>query len=145
MTKADLQKQIDALQKQLNEMKDDEWPKVGSEYRYVGYDGRIFIKIWSNRESDRGMLNIGNIWKTKAEAERYKLRLESMAVKWMPEDGESYYLAYFDTRDGSAVTSGYWQSDSENCLDRYNLGRTFRTEKEAWSWFERFKEAWTTI
>lgn len=145
MTKADLQKQIDALQKQLDEMK-DEFPGFDDEYWYVVSDALanhpepICTEHWMNNGIDRSRLEMGNLFATKAEAERYKLRLESMAVKWMPKSDETYYAI----NNGIVSHTAEWDGDSfdHNC---YNLGRTFKTEEDAELWLKKYKEAWTTV
>jgi hypothetical protein len=66
-----------------------EWPQKGDEYWCV--DGSWVDSItWRGDDYDKAGFSVGNCFKTKEEAELHKLRLQSMAKRWLPKYGERY-------------------------------------------------------
>lgn len=95
--KQQLEKDIQALEAKLNEMKATveampseapaRWVPGGEEsYVRVAYhNGDIQYTHWANTPADRFCLFIGNVHRTKEDAENYRLRLESFVPALGPE------------------------------------------------------------
>jgi len=54
-----------------NPKKVEEWPKYGRRYFWVKSDGEVEESIWGFYKGDRDTLDIGNVFRTEAEAERH--------------------------------------------------------------------------
>ena len=75
---------IEELEKELLELKElvkqeQKFPQFGDDYWYVDSDTDVLDIAWYDGEYDQGRLSIGNVFKTKEEAEfvAEKLRVES--------------------------------------------------------------------
>lgn len=137
MNKIDeLQKKADELQKELDELKKQEnngmWiPKRGERYWYIDGCGEVFYTINKFMPKDEKRFFIGNVFKTKEEAEFYVEKLKVLAelkVFSEPKDREW---------DGK---NKHWDIDYEGALNRVQTvhwlscrsnGIHFETEKKA--------------
>lgn len=52
----------------LEEVKEEEWPKVGHGYWYIGWNGMVYQDIWSQRVHEESAKVFGNIFHSKTEA-----------------------------------------------------------------------------
>lgn len=125
------------------QVENEPWkPAKGDEYWYYS-DNHIGTYTWGDWDADEMRLEMGNCFKTKEEAEKYKLRLQSMAYKpFLPKKHDKYYLAL-----SKMHSEGWWADDfiwQDNGLDveNYLLGRVRRTEEEAEEWITKFSKAW---
>lgn len=80
----ELQKKIDELQKELDELKKQEnngiWiPKRGEKYWYIDECGDVFYTINAFNQYDEKRFLIGNVFKTKEEAEFAVEKLKVLA------------------------------------------------------------------
>ena len=106
-----IQERIEALETEFNEkikalkaeaQQGDEFPQDGDEYWYVDSDTEAMDIEWDGSYCDQGRLSIGNVFKTKEQAEfaAEKLKVEAELRKFSRpfEKGEynSYIFFYID-------------------------------------------------
>lgn len=140
-----LESEIASLQEQLKKLDEQEqgqWvPEEGEDYWQVNTFGELVCTHWAYKEYNDKVLLTGNYFKTIEEAEKYRLRLQSMARKpYLPKEGEVYYYAY-PHKGGWGNSYSVWLGDTYD-HEVYLLGRVFKTEDEAKEWVEKFGEAW---
>ena len=85
----------------------DEWPRTDDVFWSVSSDGNSFTSTWGNDGYDKGRMAIGNVFKTKESAERYRDYLKAIATVRQDEgvlipDDVRKTLA----RDGTVYTVG---------------------------------------
>ena len=143
--------EVDKIRVTINEMVEDlesqntpseyGWkPEYGDCYWYVTHRGGVIEEDFCGDDIDSYNLSIGNCFETREQAKKYKLRLESMKPKYLPQLNQGYW--FVDTfKDGHAVNGGPWRDD-EIDQERYLLGRTFQTELEAQDWITNYAKAW---
>ena len=88
----DERKQLMALCEKA--IKKEEWPKVGDKYWYVTGTGDILLHTYGNGSYDVARKSIGNVFRTKKEAEFHAEYLKVCAelerlTDW--EEGDRYY------------------------------------------------------
>ena len=137
-----LERTVQSLNEQLKGEKTPlpEWPQDGDIY-WCCNDGDVIRYNWESDEFDNKRKEFGNVFKTKQEAENYRLRLLSMVNRWRPAEGESYYFWHLDkavkkTNFGNVYTLDYYA---------YQLGRCFKTEKEMIAHRDLYKTAWDAL
>ena len=123
-------------------VEDEMWkPEEEETFFYLDPTGRIKENELYEGDSmpeNADILKMGNVFKTKEEAEKYKLRLQSMAYKpYLPKDGEEYWFvdAYI------SVDSMPWGHNSFD-FTYYLLGRIRKTKEECEEWIKKFSSAW---
>ena len=123
MNKKEIENKIKALEKQLEELKNEvnspefegikkgvrERPKIGEIYYFLGDNGRIYNTEWGGSEEDLFRFNTGNCFETEQEAEEHKENLitkqqlkdlalelnKGVEIDW--KDGiQQKYCIYFD-------------------------------------------------
>ena len=73
---ADIKQELAALRKRIDELEarakaeEAKWPKLGDAYFYVECNGEIGESDWEGDEIDAGCLSLGNVYRTKEDAER---------------------------------------------------------------------------
>ena len=84
-----LQEELKALKQRIAELEEQakqerEFPQFGDDYWYVSITGRIFTSEWDGFTSEKDMFEIGNIYKTKQQAEFAveKLKVEAELRKF---------------------------------------------------------------
>lgn len=101
-----IQERIEALETEFNEkikalkaeaQREDEFPKYGDRYWYVGATGRIFNSEWDGFGSTEDRLKIDNVFKNKEEAEFAveKLKVEAELRKFsrpFKEDEDNHFI-----------------------------------------------------
>jgi hypothetical protein len=118
-------------------------PESGERYWCVKTNGDVGYYDWDDNWHDVSQsfdvcaFKIGNIFKTKKEAEMRKLRLESMANRWRPEKYGTYY--HYDFQDGLVRETTY--CDGFDML-QFFIGNTHKTKEEAKDWGKKYAEAW---
>ena len=127
----------------IEEKENEMWkPKKGDYYFSVRTDGLVVRYDWTGQGADEGAFDVGNCFKTKEEAEKYKLRLQSMAYKpFLPKLAEDYWVVMcaFDALD---VRKYAW-SNGQAGIEDYLLGRIRRTKEEAEEWITKFQDCWS--
>jgi hypothetical protein len=99
LTEEDKKKLIEALE-------DNTWPKKGDEYFYIdaySYDSNSIGSYgWCDNTIDQGYLSIGNIFRTKQEAEKHLTYLKALQV--LKGDTKGYEWKYREQDYGYVVT-----------------------------------------
>ncbi|EFR30594.1 hypothetical protein [Eremococcus coleocola] len=77
----ELQKLKEEFEQRIRELEDkykpeEEWPKDGDDYWYITSTGRLNDTLWTDSFRDQQLLEFGNIFKTKEEAEFESERLK---------------------------------------------------------------------
>lgn len=102
------QDEIKALKERIAELEEQakqerEFPQFGDDYWYVDSDTEVMDTASYDGEYDQGRLSIGNVFKTKEQAEFAveKLKVESELRKFSRpfESGENNYYISFETYD----------------------------------------------
>lgn len=98
MNKQELEKKIENLQKQIDELKNvkieekqKKWkPAVGEKYYYINSVEKINCYDFIDDEFDNDCVNFGNCFKTKEEAEfaLYKIKYTQMFKQYVEEHSE---------------------------------------------------------
>lgn len=70
----ELQKLKEEFEQRIRELEDkykpeEEWPESGDDYWYIFGSGKVSRSFWVDATLDKRMLEIGNVFKTKEEAE----------------------------------------------------------------------------
>ncbi|WCG37066.1 hypothetical protein PML80_05945 [Aerococcus urinaeequi] len=112
-----IQERIEALETEFNEkikalkaevQREDEFPQFGDDYWYVDSDTDVMDTASYDGEYDRGRLSIGNVFKTKEQAEFAveKLKVEAELRKHSRpfEYGKFNYYLFFDIDGNSIIT-----------------------------------------
>ena len=139
MTKEEALKKIEELKKFVEE--ESEFPKVGDKQYSVSVFGDIFSRIWGgydNDSNDEDLIKIGNVFKTKEDAEMEVLRLKSKAQAWVPKDGEDFY--YWDFGTGGVVRDGCYILKKSKIVAAL-IGNYKKTEAECQAWYDEFGKA----
>jgi hypothetical protein len=139
-----LESEIASLQEQLKKLDEQEqgqWvPKRHHDFWFLDLNGGIELDYWEGTQNDKNFLLMGNCFKTKEEAEKYKLRLQSMARKpYLPKEDDWFYTAQ---PYGFFKVERYIWKKSVKDQELYLLGRVFKTEEEALLWIEKYKGGW---
>lgn len=110
-----------------------EWPQIGDETWHINAIGEVYNDMWGDNFTDRSVKGIGNLYRTKKDAEaevtRHKVmtELRDYAARvnggWVRgEEDDGYYIAY---EEGELII----------CCDRRGLTTMnqvyFRTEEGA--------------
>lgn len=105
---AELQKQIDELKQVKVEEQKERWkPDLGEKYYFVNSYGNIDYALWNNNNFDNWRYLTGNIFKTEAETEEYrkKIEIQSQFKNFVEERSEELdwknpkqlkYFLYYD-------------------------------------------------
>ncbi len=144
-------KRIEISQETANNLKeqfgkeDRQWkPVMHDTYYSVGSEGKIENYVWTEHFYDKGLLSMSNVFKTVEQAKAHKMRLESMAKKYLPKNGEEYWIVEANTEKLFTDKYGSWDNDTKD-IDFYSLGRTFRTKQKAQDWIDKYGKYWTNI
>ena len=103
---------LDEFDKRVEALKVDEqeFPRDGDEYWYMGVTGNILTSTWEGFPSEKDMLKIGNIFKTKEQAEFAveKLKVEAELRKFSRpfEYGKFNYYLFLDI-DGNSFRTDF--------------------------------------
>lgn len=101
-----IQEGIEALETEFNEkvkalkaevQREDEFPQDGDEYWYIGTTGNVYDENWEGFGFEEAALEIGNVFKTKEQAEFAveKLKVEAKLRKFsrpFKEDDDNYFI-----------------------------------------------------
>ena len=103
-----LKQRIAELENQAKE--EQEFPQFGDDYWYVDSDTDVLDVAWYGGEYDQGRLSIGNVFKTKEQAEfaAEKLKVEAELRKFSRPFEKGEYNSYiFFYIDGDYLEVGY--------------------------------------
>ena len=129
---------IDEFDKRVEALKEEEqeFPQDGDEYWYMNALGIIFNDKWSGSISEEEMLEIGNVFKTREQADFAveKLRVEAELRKFsrpFKEDEDNYFIQInssynnivIDTDEGYQTQSTiYYETRNEALLAIESVG-----------------------
>lgn len=124
------------LLKLMDKLDSKDWPQQGDEYWYVVSDGSIEGTTCRDHPGDHGRLALGNVFRTKEEAEDHKLRLMSMAQRWRPQEDERYWRT---DPEGDAS----WMLWDNYAVDYafFWIGNCHRTKEDAEKWYKTYGKA----
>ena len=135
---ADIKKQIEECDKKVFE------PKLGEKYYSILPNGKIYMYEFFNDNFDKEIIDFGNYFKTKEEAERksFEIRLHRQLELFALENNETE-INWNDDSSKEYIIS--YSKDREIFVDRvYNLkdfGQVYFTSREiAEKALEVFKE-----
>ena len=116
-----LQEELKALKQRIAELEEQakeeqEFPKVGDEYWYMGVTGNVFTSTWEGFPSEKDMLKMGNIFRTREQAEFAvkKLKVEAELRKFSRPfvDGkENNHIKYRPSFDELSVSASFGYQD----------------------------------
>lgn len=131
MTKADAIKKIEELQAYIEGLDTNSNWEPGLREDYWCVDCRGEVKLTDNNDLayDHWNIKIGNCFRTKEEAENYKMRIIAMKPRYLPKEGEEYW-----TPGNCIIHRLIWNNDLADSFNYYT-GTTFKTEKEVQEWF----------
>lgn len=148
-----LKRQVEFATEQLKKLDEQEqeegdWEAgLGESFYYVrsagdvmGWDINKPTDISSAREFQAAHIKQGNHFKSREEAKRYSLRLQSMARKsYLPKEDDWFYTAQ---SYGFFKVERYIWKKSVKDQELYLLGRVFKEESEAQEWIEKYSRGW---
>ena len=114
-------------------------PEIEESYWLIGNYGEPIKIAWLSDNFDKWRLKSGNcFWGKNAQeaCEMYKLRLESMAKAWIPEEGEDYWVADFENKEAFRATS-FGVSNMSDAI----MGACFEAKEECEGWIETYAKA----
>ena len=110
-----LQDELKSLKERISELEEQakdeqEFPKDGDEYWYIDDEGYILNEMWDGLDFEEYRLAVGNVFKTKDQAEfaAEKLRVEAELRKFSKpfENGKFNHYIFFYI-DGDYLEVGY--------------------------------------
>lgn len=109
-------------------------------YYYVRSTGQLEqAKYGKAANKDEGRYEACNMFRTKAEAELHRLRMESMTRRWMPSrDGETIYIYRF----GRGIYGSNWY---EGWYNDSLIGAVHPSEQTAKNWYNKYGKAWEIL
>ena len=118
MNKQEYEERIAKLEKELKELKkaeieDDEFPRYGQVYWFVGTNGYVVYAYWDDNTTSNYRKDFLRIFKTEKECERYleiqvafKEKSKNFEPNW--KDGnQTKYCLYYDYNENSLKISGW--------------------------------------
>jgi hypothetical protein len=142
-TKEQALEKIEEIKKfiEQEDSKPERWkPEHRARYFYVGgADKGVGDYIWHDDPIDNQYYKTGDCFKTKEEAERHKLRLESMANRWRPAFDEEYYT--YDLSE--AVADSFIFRNNRIDISVYWIGNCHKTGADAKAWGEKYAKAFS--
>ena len=114
-----IQERIEALETEFAEkikqlkaevQREDEFPQDGEDYWYMNALGIIFNDKWSGSISEEEMLEIGNVFKTKQQADfaAEKLKVEAELRKYSRPFNYGWGNYNIILTDNESVNTAYW-------------------------------------
>ena len=101
---------VKSLTNELDTMVENEFPRVGDTYWYIGKIGTGCWVVWEDSSVDKHLKSIGNVFETEGEAEFAveKLKIEAELRKHSRpfEEGKNNYFMVFDTNYNSVDILG---------------------------------------
>ena len=137
---AALRQRIDELEAQAKAESDDSWPKYGNECWAIDGDGDLFDFVWNLDDNQLHRLEIGNVFRTVAEAEheidRRKVLTElrrlakaswgGTKIDWTDYNQHKWQIRFaHDAADGGKFGAINWQAI------QHQGAVSFATEKDA--------------
>lgn len=120
MNRKEYEERIAKLEKELDELKevkieDDEFPKYGQAYWFVGTNGYVVYAYWDNSTTSNYRKDFLRIFKTEKECERYlkiqeafKEESKKFEPNWEDANQNKYYLGYDCDRDIINIGWSIW-------------------------------------
>lgn len=110
-------------------------PGDGDTYYSINRYNEVSIYIWNGDNGDiydKKFLNIGNVYRTREEAEDEVKRRESIAKAWWPEEDEDCYIWF--SADGEARADEY---NNNYIADAY-IGAIHPTKEACEQWGKEY-------
>ena len=116
-----LQDELKALKERITELEElakeeQEFPQVEDDYWYVIGDAEVILAVWYGDDYDKGRVSIGNVFKTKEQAEFAveKLKVEAELRKFsrpFKEDEYNYFIQIHPSHNNIVTDSDdYYQT-----------------------------------
>ena len=116
-----LQEELKALKDRIAELEEQakqeqEFPQVEDDYWYVDDDAEVMLSVWYGDDYDKGRLSIGNVFKTKYQAEFAveKLKIEAELRKFSrpfkEDEYNSFIELYMFDKTLTVDSNEYWQT-----------------------------------
>lgn len=121
-----------------DELEEEVFPRMGDEYYYYGFKGSVVRLIFQDDEIDRNLLRDGNCFKTEKEAEKYGGRIRSMKPKYLPQEGDAYFIIYINNYGFQTEEVTWCNSFFDE--HAYLMGITFMTEEDAHEWIDEYSK-----
>ena len=145
--KAEFQKKLDELKKtEADEAPEDVWPKDGDEYWRITNMGNYWCETWHSASVDKWYAEIGNIFRTKEDAEAAVQRLKDLATvrpdakgfvpDWSDADQAKYSIYYSQHLSHLAVNISW----SEQATVLY-----FETKEDASNSIRQHRAEWLRL
>lgn len=110
-----LQEELKSLKERIAELEEQvkqeqEFPQDGDEYWYMNALGIIFHDKWSGSISEEEMLEIGNVFKTREQADfaAEKLKVEAELRKYSRPFNYGWDNYNIILTDNESVNTAYW-------------------------------------
>lgn len=120
MNKKEYKERIEKLEKELNELKevkieDDEFPKYGQAYWFVGTNGYVVYAYWDDSTTSNYRKDFLRIFKTEKECERYleiqvafKDKSKNFEPNWKDGNQPKYCLYYDHDENSFRISWSMW-------------------------------------
>jgi hypothetical protein len=108
---AELEAKLADLRKQQSA--EEEWPKLGEHVWFLGGCGHIYQATWANNSLDNEALSIGNVFRTREEAEAELDRRKTLAILrkhaqgFVPDFGHGHCRIFVNLETGEARVYEY--------------------------------------
>ena len=130
----EVNKLIEEFEKRLKEVKDKYEkikPKLGytETYWYIHHDGRVFSDFWSDTQPEHNIFAIGNVFKTKEEAEfeverrkvLHELKqlgrpFEPLSENWCIYINEHGQIDYYSEDENQYLYGDYYFNSKEEAI-----------------------------
>ncbi|MDM0704850.1 hypothetical protein QTH61_14985 [Clostridium perfringens] len=118
MNRKEYEERIAKIEKELDELKeveivDDEFPRLGEQYWYVGTIGYVVSAYWDDSTTDNHRKDFLRVFKTQKECKRYleiqqafKEESKNFEPNWKDDSQNKYYL-YYDHDENSVEVDLY--------------------------------------
>ena len=106
-------------------------PVIGCEYHYLSSEGEIETTTFTNTFFHKGCYATGNMFETEEEAGLHSIRLQSMAEKYLPKDGEEYFYYNIGVRE---VHFNKFDRNNVEDIGNYHIGNCHDTREQAEEW-----------
>ena len=135
----------------------DEWPQKDDAFWSISFYGTSFTDIWGYNDYDKESMAIGNVFKTKEAAERYRDYLKAIATIRQDEgvltpeqineriknEDLAYYVGYMGNRSNGEVLCGCTMS-FDDCWPPVGV-ILFDTDEHAQASLDRHRDEWKII
>lgn len=120
MNRKEYEERIAKIERELDELKeveieDDEFPRYGQVYWFVGTNGYVVYAYWDDSTTSNYRKDFLRIFKTEKECERYleiqvafKEKSKNFEPNWKDGSQNKYYLYYNHDENSVKITWNTW-------------------------------------